>query len=92
MTRIDWSDEKNEWLTRVRGISFEDILYHLTHGGLLDIIRHTNPERYPGQMILVVKVEEYVYLVPFVRSDNIIFLKTIIPSRKMTGKYLGERE
>mgnify|MGYP006289590883 FL=1 len=90
MTRIDWNDDKNEWLTRVRGISFEDILYHLTHGGLLDIIRQTNPERYPGQMILVVNVEKCAYLVPYVRKDDVIFLKTIIPSRKMTRKYLGE--
>jgi hypothetical protein len=30
-----------------------------------------------------------VYLVPFVENDTDIFLKTIIPSRKMTKKYLG---
>lgn len=82
MTRIDWSDDKNDWLVRVRGISFEDLLYHLTHGGLLDILSHTDPEKYPGQMILVVNVEEYVYLVPFIKNDDVIFLKTIIPSQK----------
>ena len=92
MKRIDWNDDKNEWLVRVRSISFEDILYHLTHGGLLDVIRHTNQEKYPDQMILIVNVEEYAYIVPFVEDDQVIFLKTIIPSRKMTRKYLGDKK
>ncbi len=90
MRRIDWSDNKNEWLVRVRGISFEDILYHLSRGGLLDVIKHPNPEKYPDQQILVVNVEAYVYLVPFIQDYDVVFLKTIIPSRKMTRKYLGE--
>jgi len=47
--KIDWNDDKNEWLMRVRGIFFEDVLYHLSHGGLLDLVRHTNTEKYPDQ-------------------------------------------
>jgi hypothetical protein len=31
-----------------------------------------------------------VYLVPFVEDEKLIFLKTIIPSRKATRDYLGE--
>ena len=38
----------------------------------------------------VVLIEDYVYLVPYVESENGIFLKTIIPSRKATKHYLGE--
>ncbi len=90
MRRIDWSDSKNEWLVRVRGISFEDILYHLNRNGLLDVIKHPNPEKYPDQQILIVNVEGYAYLVPFIQDYDVIFLKTIIPSRRMTRKYLGE--
>ncbi len=90
MRHIDWSDNKNEWLVRVRGISFEDILYHLSHGELLDVIKHPNPDKYPDQQILIVNVEGYAYLVPFIQDNDVIFLKTIIPSRKMTRKYLGE--
>jgi len=90
MRQIDWSDDKNEWLVRVRGISFEDILYHLSHNGLLDVIQHPNPEKYPDQQILIVNVEGYAYLIPFIQDYDVIFLKTIIPSRKMTRKYLGE--
>lgn len=89
MKQYDWNQEKNEWLRLERGITFEDILYHLQHGGLLDAIEHPNQDRYPNQRIFIVNVEGYACIVPFVETDNSIFLKTIIPSRKMTKLYLG---
>jgi len=89
MKLYGWSDEKNDWLRQERGITFEDIVFHLAHGGLLDTIAHPNQRRNAGQRIFVVKVEEYVCLVPFVEDDEVIFLKTIMPSRKMTRQYLG---
>jgi hypothetical protein len=49
---------------------------------LLDVLEHPNPNRYPGQRILVVCLNPYAYLVPFVETDNGLFLKTIIPSRR----------
>jgi hypothetical protein len=90
MKRMDWSDEKNRWLERVRGITFEDIIYHMAHDGLLDVIEHPSPERHPGQRIFIARVEGYVCLVPFIEDDEVIFLKTVIPSRRMTRAYLGE--
>jgi len=51
-----------------------------------------NQERYPGQKIHVVDVEGYADLVPFVESEEEVFLKTIIPSRKATKIYLGGAE
>ena len=89
MKLYEWSDEKNVWLRQERGITFEDIVFHVAHGGLLDTIEHPNQRRYAGQRILIVKVEEYVCLVPFVEDKDVIFLKTIMPSRKMTKQYLG---
>ena len=89
MSLFDWSDEKNEWLRNERGVSFEEVVYHLTHGGLLDTIEHPNQEQYPGQRIFIVDVDGYACLVPFVEDDETIFMKTIIPSRKMTKLYLG---
>lgn len=83
-----WSEEKNELLLAERDISFEDIVLYIEKGFLLDVLKHPNPEKYPGQMVFVVQVEAYVYLVPFVESEDEIFLKTIIPSRKATRKYL----
>lgn len=89
MTLFDWNDDKNDWLRRERGITFEDIVYHVTHGGLLDTIEHPNQKEYPGQRIFVVDVEGYACVVPLVEDDDAIFMKTIIPSRKMTKQYLG---
>jgi hypothetical protein len=89
MKVFDWNDEKNEILKAERDLSFEEIVFHITHGGLLDVIQHPNAVKYPGQKMFVVNVEGYVCLVPFVEDDEIIFMKTIFPSRKMTRKYLG---
>ena len=69
---------------------FEDIVFHIERGDLLDILEHPSPERYAAQRIFVVRREEYVYLVPFVEDEHTLFLKTIIPSRKATKQYLGE--
>jgi len=90
MKLFDWNDDKNEWLRQERGITFEDIVYHLTHGGLLDILEHPNQEQYPGQRIFIVDVEGYACVIPFVENNKVIFMKTIIPSRKMTKIYLGD--
>ena len=90
MRRFEWDDEKNEWLKKTRGIGFEEIVYHLAHDGILDILEHPNQRKYPGQRIFVVDVEGYACLVPFVENEETMFLKTIIPSRKMTKLYLGD--
>lgn len=89
MSLFDWNNEKNELLKYERGITFEDVVYHLNRGGLLDTIEHPDQKRYPGQRIFIVNIEGYACLVPFIEDDKAIFLKTIIPSRKMTKQYLG---
>jgi uncharacterized DUF497 family protein len=89
MKPINWSDEKNAWLKKERGLTFDDIVFHLANGGLLDTIEHPNQRQYSGQRIFIVNVEGYACIVPFVEGDEEIFLKTIIPSRKMTKLYLG---
>ena len=92
MRYFDWSTDKNERLKKQRDITFEEIVFHILHDGLLDVLEHLNKEQYPDQRIFVVDVEGYVYLVPFVETEDSVFLKTIIPSRKMTKKYLkGEQ-
>ena len=72
-----------------RSISFEEVVLNIQLGNEVDIFEHPNQERYPGQRISVVVIEGYAYLVPFVENEEEIFLKTIIPSRKATKKYLG---
>ena len=89
---FEWSDEKERQLIERRGISFERVVSAIEEGHLVDVLVHPNPDRYPGQRIMVVEIDEYLYLVPFVaQSDGTSFLKTIIPSRKATRDYRGRR-
>jgi uncharacterized DUF497 family protein len=92
MNLIRWNSEKNVCLKQERGVSFETVRLAIAQGLLLDVIEHPNQETYSHQRIFVVRVSEYAYLIPFVEDEETIFLKTIIPSRKMTDKYLrGKR-
>lgn len=84
MKPFRWSPEKNLQLQRERGVSFEEVTVAVEAGGLLDVLAHPNPGRYPRQRILVVRLVGYVHLVPFVEETDHLFLKTIIPSRKAT--------
>ena len=86
---IRYNLEKNEILKVQRDISFEDVILALESGYLLDDITHPNEEKYLNQNIFVIliQIKDYVYLIPYVEDDTSIFLKTIIPSRKMNKKY-----
>ena len=85
---FDWSVEKNQLLIQQRGISFEIVVSVMEQGGLVDVVEHPNQDRYPGQLIYVVEIDEYIYLVPFVmQTDGTRFLRTIIPSRKAMRDY-----
>ena len=88
MKYFSWNIEKNEQLKKERGISFEEVVFHIERGQLLDIVEHPHQEKYAGQRIFIVYINDYVYLVPFVEDEQEVFLKTIIPSRKATKKYL----
>lgn len=90
MKFFSWSTEKNEKLRRERGIGFEEIVFHIEQGDVLDLFEHPNIERYASQRVMIVEVGDYAYIVPFIETDDVVFLKTIIPSRKMTRKYLGD--
>jgi len=93
MKQYRWDKEKNIKLSKERGISFETIVYAIHKGGLVDVVDHPNPKKYPNQFIYVVNINNYIYLVPFVKEDdNIRFLKTIIPSRKATKQYLRTKK
>ena len=89
MKYFDWNDEKNEILRKVRGVSFEQVELAIASGDLIDIIRHQNPAKYPNQKVFLVKIDNYIYSVPYVEDEEKIFFKTIIPNRKATKKYIG---
>lgn len=92
MKTIRWSNEKNEWLKEHRGVCFEQIVISLGKDDVLEILDHPSQEKYPDQKVAIINIEDYAYLVPYVEDEEGIFLKTIIPSRKATGKYLGRRK
>lgn len=87
---FEYSPEKNAWLKQERHISFDEIIFYIHAGYLLDTVQHHNKEKYAGQQFYIVDVEGYIYLVPFVENGDKIFLKTIFPSRKHTKKYLEQ--
>lgn len=100
MKKFGQDNEKNKKIEREREISFETATYFIEKAHVLDDIEnlqmilniddigHPNREKYSNQNIFVININGYAYLVPYVESDNEIFLKTIIPSRKATQKYL----
>jgi len=92
MKFFTWDNEKNEKLKRETGISFEEVVFHIERGDILDILEHPNQERYGGQRLLVINIEGYAYLVPYLESEDEVTLKTIIPSRKFTRLYLGREK
>jgi len=88
MKYFAWNHEKNAQLIEERDISFERVIYHIEREGVLDVIKHPNSSKYPNQQMFIVNINNYAYLVPYVENDTEIFLKTIIPSRKATRKYI----
>ncbi|MEK7553507.1 MAG: BrnT family toxin [Patescibacteria group bacterium] len=85
MKYFNWNSEKNKKLIKERGVSLEICLVKIESKDVLDILDNIN---YPNQKLFVLEIEGYVYLVPFIENEDEIFLKTIIPSRKFTKKYL----
>jgi uncharacterized DUF497 family protein len=91
MKTFAWDSEKNQKLVEERGISFEDAVFFINNGGLIDDVAHTNTKKYPNQRMFFINIDEYIYLVPYVEDKDEIFLKTIIPSRKATKLYIGDK-
>jgi hypothetical protein len=91
MKNLNWNSKKSVVLKASRGIGFEDVVFYIERGDILDDYLHPNQQAYPGQRIMVIVIANYAYLVPYVENDEKLFLKTIIPSRKATQRYLGEK-
>jgi hypothetical protein len=91
MKSINWSTKKSVALKSSRGICFEDVVFFIERGDILEDYLHPNQKDYPGQRIMVINIANYAYLIPYVENDEELFLKTIIPSRKATQRYLGEK-
>ena len=86
---ITWNEEKNQILKMQRGIDFEQILEKIETGKIIGRKIHPNNGEYPNQQIFIIRIDDYIYYVPFIETSDEIFLKTIIPSRKLTKQHGG---
>ena len=80
MKNIKWDIVKSERLKRTRGVSFEEML----EAKLVAIRKH--PKRIK-QNIMLFSYKRYIWVVPYAEEKNIIFFKTLYPSRKYTKQY-----
>jgi len=87
-----WDNDKNELLKKSRGVCFEQVVILMEREDILETVEHPNQDRYPGQKIATVMIDDYAYLVPYVQKSDDIFLKTIIPSRRATNKYMRSKK
>ncbi|PIZ65481.1 toxin [Candidatus Roizmanbacteria bacterium CG_4_9_14_0_2_um_filter_39_13] len=87
---IEYNEEKNQILERTRNVSFEDVRDAIENDQLVTIINHPNKKKYKHQLLLIVKINQYIFAVPCVWDDarKVYFLKTVYPNRKLTTKYL----
>lgn len=88
--KIRFNEEKNLLLQATRGIGFEKAIKAIKNKHVLADLKHKNSKKYPNQKILVIKINNYVYAIPYVLNEKKgeIFLKTVYPSRILTKKYL----
>jgi uncharacterized DUF497 family protein len=85
---FDWNEEKNQWLIKNRGVSFEMCQAALEQGHLVAVVPNKHPRTH--QKKLIIQIEMYMYVVPYVEDDTKIFFKTMYPSRKATKKYMSD--
>ncbi|MBV5330188.1 MAG: toxin [Chlorobium sp.] len=83
---IDWSTEKNDVLKRDRGLDLEILAESIESGDVLEVALNPN---YPGQVIFMILVGEYVCAVPAVPTEDGYFLKTAYKSRKLNKRFNG---
>ena len=88
---IRWNEEKNQLLQIQRNLNFEMVLEKIENQDILSRRSHPDTKRYPHQFIFVLELDGYICYVPFVENDEEIFLKTIIPSRKLNKEFKGEK-
>ncbi|AOP36382.1 toxin [Leptospira tipperaryensis] len=87
---FDWDNIKNETLKAERNISFERIVIEIESGSVLEILKHPNKEKYQNQILIIIEIDNYAWVIPAIESKNTYFLKTAYPSRKYTNTYLPE--
>jgi predicted DNA binding CopG/RHH family protein len=85
---FEWNENKNSELKKERSICFERIVVAIEENDIIDILEHPNKDKYKSQYLILVNIDNYVYVVPSIINEDKWFLKTIFPSRKYTKVYL----
>jgi len=89
---FDWNEEKNQELKKKRDVCFEQVVIAISEDHLIDVLEHPNKQKYKDQVLLIVDINDYIYVIPAIHKLDRWFLKTIYPNRKYTDKYLpGKR-
>lgn len=88
---FNWDDKKNAFLKKTRNIGFEDIVIAIESNKILDVLNNPG-EKYENQILIIVNIRDYAYVIPAVKKEKEYFLKTIFPSRKYTNKYLKNKD
>ncbi len=90
--KFDFNQEKNFFLKETRGVGFDEAIVAILNNGIVDEFAHKDNKRYPNQRILAIKINNYIYAIPYLLDEKrkVIFLKTVYPSRILTEKYLGK--
>ena len=83
-----WEDKKNQKLKRERNVGFEAVVTAIQEGDVVDDYPHPNRKKYAHQRLMVVIIDAYAYLVPYIDKRGTLVLKTVIPSRKATKRYI----
>ncbi len=90
MKYFDWDEEKNQWLIANRGISFELCLAAIERNDVIANVPNKHPRTHQKKLIIL--IDDYAFVVPYVEDDQKIFFKTAYPSRKETKKYLSQKD
>jgi hypothetical protein len=85
-----FDDEKNDWLQLTRGVTFHDVIEAIASGELLDMFENPNQVKYPGQFIIVVRINNYPHCVPSDIDGGVYHLRTVYPCRRF--KHLLKEE
>ena len=83
---FEWDEEKNKKLIQNRGVSFEAVAAYIEGKNIIGVVQGKG--KFSHQKQFLIAIDNYVYIVPCVEDGEKVFLKTIIPSRKMTRRYL----
>ncbi len=87
---ITWNEDKNNELGKFRDLNFEMVLAAIDDDRILADEQHPNLKNYGHQRILILDIDGYAVIVPYVINDNEIFLKTMFRDRKMQRRYYGK--